>query len=231
MTIKKAYVKAFRCMNFASFIHQSAEAVSNNTSAISIMDYSFGLKISLPFEKESNPFLGNMTTFHYFMVRKFYFAKISSAFIACEGGWGTRDELFEIMTLVQTGKAPLMPIIYVSPTPGHFETDINYAVKKKYLAPEDRDLISIVPSYKYAVRIIKKFYRYVKYISYDKVNHIQIFLEKDLTKEQKNKITRIVEKKYKDVFTGGVRFYKNKFELRGYVHKSYGIVRKIIDSL
>ena len=43
MTIKKAYVKAFRCMNFASFIHQSAEAVSNNTSAISIMDYSFGL--------------------------------------------------------------------------------------------------------------------------------------------------------------------------------------------
>ncbi|MBU0505752.1 LOG family protein [bacterium] len=196
-----------------------------------LMDYSIGLKISLPFEKDPNPYLGTMATFHYFMVRKFFFAKISSAFIACEGGWGTRDELFEIMTLVQTGKAPLMPIIYISPTPEHLKNDVAYAVKKGYINPEDKKLIDFVKSYKQAVKIISKFYKYVNYISYNKGSHIQIYLKKELTAEQKARVKKMVSGKNKKVFTGGVKFYKNKFELRNYVHYSYGLVREIIDKL
>ncbi|EKD50977.1 MAG: hypothetical protein ACD_62C00378G0001 [uncultured bacterium] len=194
-------------------------------------DYSLGLKISLPFEKEPNPYLGVMATFHYFMVRKFFFAKISSAFIACEGGWGTRDELFEIMTLVQTGKAPLMPIVYISPTPMHMQNDINYAVKKGHIAPEDKKLVNVVTSFKQAIRILNRFYRYVNYISYDKMPHITVYLKKDLSEAQKTKLQKTVVEKYPSVFTGGVRFFKNRFELRSYVHKSYGILRCLIDSL
>lgn len=196
-----------------------------------IYNYSVGLKISLPFEPVNNPFVGVYATFHYFMVRKFFFGSLSSAFIACEGGWGTRDELFEILTLVQTGKAPLMPIIYVSPDPKHLTDDIKYCVKKGYISEEDLDLINVVSDYKVAVKLINKFYSVVDKISYDKPYTIEIFTCRDLKAAEKKKITNQVEKKYKNVFEDGVSFTKRKIVLKGYRHKSYGIVKKLILSL
>ena len=165
------------------------------------------------------------------MVRKFFFAAMSSAFIACEGGWGTRDELFEILTLVQTGKAPLMPIIYVSDDPKHLQYDVDYALKKKYISPEDRSLLQIVSDYKEAVKIVKKFYETVNRIIYDNNENIDIYVNRELTAAQKTKITKLVEEKYKQNFAGGVKFFKNKFQLRGFNYKSYGIVRTIIDAI
>lgn len=193
--------------------------------------YSLGLKISLPFEPEHNPHLGVVATFHYFMVRKFFFAKLSSAFIACEGGWGTRDELFEMLTLVQTGKMPLMPIIYISQTPRHFKIDLEYSVKKGYISPDDLNLIQIVSDYKKAVAIVKKFYSYVKKISYEKKKHLEVILRQELKPAQKKRLTNLVQGKYKKVFPGGIRFTNKKFVLRDYSYKSYGIVRNVIDAI
>jgi hypothetical protein len=156
---------------------------------------------------------------------------LSSAFIACEGGWGTRDEMFEILTLVQTGKAPLMPIIYVTPDPAHLINDIEYCIKKEYISPHDRSLLNIVSDHRKAVDIINRFYSVVDKISYDsKPNTIDVTLAKPLSAKQKKTLETLVAKKYKANFSD-IIFGKGKFELRGFNYRSYGIVRNLIDSI
>lgn len=212
--------------------YKNEEAIINSKEFKKILyNYSVGLKISLPFEPVNNPWVGVYATFHYFMIRKFFFGSLSSAFIACEGGWGTRDELFEVLTLVQTGKAPLMPIIYISPDPAHLMNDIDYCVKKQYISEHDRSLIQVVSDYRKAVEIINKFYKVVDKIAYDnKPNTIDIFLQKELSSTQKKKLETLINKKYKANFSD-VTFEKKKIELGGFNYRSYGILRKLIDSL
>jgi uncharacterized protein (TIGR00730 family) len=72
-----------------------------------------GLGISLPFEPHANPYLDRRRAFefHYFFMRKFWFMNLAKAFVVFPGGFGTLDELFEVLTLTQTGKAKAMPIV------------------------------------------------------------------------------------------------------------------------
>lgn len=72
-----------------------------------------GLNISLPFEQHVNDYLThqNAFEFHYFFMRKFWFVNLARAAVTFPGGFGTLDELFELMTLIQTGKAPRMPVV------------------------------------------------------------------------------------------------------------------------
>jgi uncharacterized protein (TIGR00730 family) len=76
-------------------------------------DRSVGMGISLPFEPGLNPYVtpGLAFEFHYFFMRKFMMVSHTVALVACPGGLGTCDELFEIMTLIQTGKHPQIPIV------------------------------------------------------------------------------------------------------------------------
>ena len=193
--------------------------------------YSVGLKISLPFEPVNNPWVGVYATFHYFMIRKFFFGSLSSAFIACEGGWGTRDELFEILTLVQTGKAPLMPIIYISPDPDHLLNDLKYAVKKGYISKPDLNLIQVVKDYREAVKSINRFSSVIERIGYEnKRNTIHIYLAQPLTKAKQQKLKKLIMGPFKENFSD-IIFRKEKFELCGFNYRSYGILRKIIDAI
>ena len=72
-----------------------------------------GACIELPHEKGGNPYLTHRISFRYFFVRKVMFVKYSKAFVILPGGFGTLDELFESLTLVQTGKVPAFPVILV----------------------------------------------------------------------------------------------------------------------
>lgn len=191
--------------------------------------YSLGLRISLPFEEEENPWVGSAATFDYFMVRKFFFATLSQAFIACEGGWGTRDELFEITTLVQTGKSPVMPIIYLSPDPSHLKQDLEHSRKAGYIDQDDIKLLDVVKRPVDAVKIIQNFYTHIERIKYGWNNVIRIFL--------KPKSERIIKKRLVSVwknygkYFAGYRWKKGRLELIDFQGSSYGVVRQFIDQL
>ena len=82
-----------------------------NKGALSNNGESVGLVIELPYEAEPNPFLTTKVSFHYFFVRKVMFVKYSQAFVIMPGGFGTLDEMFEAITLVQTKKVKAFPVI------------------------------------------------------------------------------------------------------------------------
>lgn len=191
--------------------------------------YSIGLRISLPVEEEWNPWVGSGATFHYFMLRKFFFATLSRAFIACEGGWGTRDELFEILTLVQTGKSPLMPIIYVSRDPKHLKQDMMHAVKEKYIGREDLHLISIVKRPAQAVKIIQDFYKFIDRIDYFRRDHIRLYFHHRPSHELKA-VFEALWPKYGNAFES-YRWKGMHLELSGFKGHSYGSLRRLIDKM
>ena len=72
---------------------------------------SIGCNIKLPFEQKPNPYLGRFIEFEHFFIRKVMLVKYSTAFIIMPGGFGTLDEAFEVITLIQTGKLDRFPII------------------------------------------------------------------------------------------------------------------------
>src|SRR5213596_551839 len=86
-------------------------------------DPSFGLAIRLPFEQRTNTFIANdpkLINFKYFFTRKLIFVRASHAIAVFPGGFGTMDEGFEVLTLVQTGKSVPMPIVYVDRPGGDY---------------------------------------------------------------------------------------------------------------
>src|SRR5437660_11602783 len=86
---------------------------------------SFGLNIRLPFEQEANPWIASdpkLITFKYFFTRKLFLVKEASAIAFFPGGFGTCDEVFEALTLMQTGKATIVPVVLVEAGPKPFWT-------------------------------------------------------------------------------------------------------------
>ena len=84
-----------------------------NKGAAQVGGMSIGLNIDLPFEQEPNPYTNIPMNFKYFFVRKVMFVKYAMAFICLPGGFGTMDELFEAMTLMQTRKIKAFPVVLV----------------------------------------------------------------------------------------------------------------------
>ena len=124
---------------------------------------SVGLNIVLPFEQSSNPFVDNdkNINFDYFFVRKTIFLKYSQGFIAMPGGFGTLDELFESITLIQTNKVAHFPIVLVGKK---YWEGLLVWVKQTMLLEEhnisekDLELFHIVDEADEAVAIITEFY-------------------------------------------------------------------------
>jgi uncharacterized protein (TIGR00730 family) len=124
---------------------------------------SIGLNIDLPFEQSSNPFVDydKDVNFRYFFVRKVIFVKYAQAFIACPGGFGTLDELFEVLTLIQTKKITPVPVILVgSEFWGGMKQWIQTTMleKEANVSAKDMDLIPVVDSADEVLKIIKDFY-------------------------------------------------------------------------
>lgn len=82
-----------------------------NRGAKDVGGWSVGCNIRLPFEQDPNPYLDRWLTCEYFFVRKVLLLKYSYAFVALPGGLGTMDELFEVLTLIQTGKVQSFPVV------------------------------------------------------------------------------------------------------------------------
>jgi uncharacterized protein (TIGR00730 family) len=128
---------------------------------------SFGLNIRLPFEQEVNPWIAEdpkLINFKYFFTRKLFFVKEASAVCLCPGGFGTFDEAFEVLTLVQTGKTSIIPIVLLDMPGGEYWLHWEQFVRVQLLAqglisPEDLDLFLITDDVERAVEEIFAFYR------------------------------------------------------------------------
>jgi uncharacterized protein (TIGR00730 family) len=130
-------------------------------------DASIGINILLPFEQSANPIIaGDNKLMHlkYFFTRKLLFVKESDAVALFPGGFGTQDEGFEVLTLIQTGKSHLFPIVMVDEPGGDYwklwhHYIENVLVARKLISPSDLALYKVTDSVEEAVAEIQTFYR------------------------------------------------------------------------
>lgn len=121
---------------------------------------SIGLNIDLPMEQTPNPYQNMSLEFRYFFCRKVMFLKYASGFVVFPGGFGTLDELFESLVLIQTLKQAFFPVILMD---SDFWTGLIDWVKEQmlrksqYISPEDLDVFQILDDPDQAVKVIKEF--------------------------------------------------------------------------
>ena len=125
--------------------------------------FSVGLNIDLPFEQYANPYIDQdkLLNFDYFFVRKVMFVKYAQGFVVLPGGFGTLDELFEAITLIQTKKIARFPIVLVGKSYWEGLLDWikqNMLKKEQNISPTDLDLIKLVDTAEDAVAAIDDFY-------------------------------------------------------------------------
>ena len=124
---------------------------------------SVGLNIELPFEQHDNPYIDidKSLDFDYFFVRKVMFIKYSQGFVVMPGGFGTLDELFEAITLIQTKKIGKFPIVLVGRKywAGLFEWIKNTLFEEGNISPKDLDLIALVDTEDEVLEVIDAFYK------------------------------------------------------------------------
>jgi len=119
---------------------------------------SVGLHIELPKEQKPNEYANVRVKFKYFFIRKVMFVKYAVAYVIMPGGFGTMDELFEALTLIQTNRIRAFPVIMVGSTfwAGLINWFKETLIKEKTISPEDLDIFQVVDSPEDAVQIIKK---------------------------------------------------------------------------
>ena len=130
-------------------------------------EQSFGLNIRLPFEQEANPWIASdpkLITFKYFFTRKLFLVKEASAVALFPGGFGTMDETFELLTLMQTGKATIVPVVLVEAGPKPYWRIWDRwvqatLVERRLIDANDSAFYQVVDSAEAAARAITHFYR------------------------------------------------------------------------
>jgi len=133
---------------------------AGNKGAAKAKGRSIGLNIDLPFEQKPNRYITDLINFHYFFCRKVMFVKYATAFIIFPGGYGTLDEFFESITLIQTRRMGKFPVIlYGSKFWGGLVDWLKESVlKEKNIDLEDLDIFQTVDTPEDAIKVIKKFY-------------------------------------------------------------------------
>ena len=169
-------------------------------------DPSFGLAIRLPFEQATNVHIANdpkLINFKYFFTRKLVFVRSSHAIALFPGGFGTMDEGFEVLTLVQTGKSVPMPIVFVDHPGGEFwrtwqKTIDKLLLSRGLISEHDLRLYKITHDIDEAVHEVTHFYSNYHSVRYIK-DDLVIRLHRKLSQEQLEEINR----QYSDIKTSG----------------------------
>ena len=127
-----------------------------NRGAKDVGGKSIGCNIVLPFEQKPNPYLDKWMDFEYFFVRKTLLIKYSYAFVICPGGFGTLDEFFEALTLIQTGKIEKFPVvIFDDGFHSNITEHIKVMIEKKTISPNDENLFLVTNDVNEAISYIK----------------------------------------------------------------------------
>lgn len=167
---------------------------------------SFGLAIRLPFEQLTNPFIANdpkLINFKYFFTRKLIFVRSSHAIALFPGGFGTMDEGFEVLTLVQTGKSVPMPIVFIDSAGSNYWGKWQEYVEKQLLArglisPNDLRLYKITSNVDEAVREVQHFYS-----NYHSLRYVRDELVLRLQRAPNAEQLAEIQKRFGDILTRG----------------------------
>jgi uncharacterized protein (TIGR00730 family) len=169
-------------------------------------EHAFGVNIRLPHEEGANPFIAQdpkLVEMRYFFTRKLMLIKESHAYAILPGGFGTQDEAFELLTLLQTGKAEPAPVVMME-TPGgtYWQGWLRFveeqAIGAGYVSPDDRALFKVTTSVEEASQELLGFYR--NYHSCRWVGHLLVL--RLLTPPSKRELADL-NKRFADVVTGG----------------------------
>ncbi len=207
---------------------------------------SFGVAIRLPFETTANDIIADdkkLIHFRYFFTRKLMFLFHAEAVALFPGGFGTMDELYETLTLIQTGKASMVPIVLIEGEVGYWEAFERFTteaqLKRGWISPEDVNLYKICRSPHEAASHIHHFYR--RY-------HSSRYIRDTLVLRTKSPLAdnelRELEREFKVLFkSGGLEQTKGPLEPEGGVYpelwrlsfhhtrRAFGLVRSMIDRI
>jgi len=209
---------------------------------------SFGCNIRLPWEQTANPVIAEsdkLVTFRYFFTRKLTFIRHSDAVVLFPGGFGTMDEAYETLTLLQTGKSQMMPLILIDRPGGtywkHWASHVrDHLLRDELISAEDMNLITVTDDPDRAVRVIKRFYRNYHSTRFVKGNFV-IRLQHAPTETA----LEALNEDFADIVTGEPFHVRDAFDeekedhdypdlprlVFGFDQKSYGRLRKLIDVL
>lgn len=210
------------------------------------LENSIGLNITLPFEQHANATVDgtdNLLSFHFFFTRKLFFVKEADALVLCPGGFGTLDEALEVLTLIQTGKSPLVPVILLDEPGGTYWQDAMGFMERqllghRYILPSDMRLMRRVHSAEDAVALIAQFYS-----NY----HSSRWLKGEYTLRMNHALSEAAMKRLNNEFTdlclssgfmqhGGCQVGEDDAELRGlprlafiFNARDHGRLRELLD--
>lgn len=169
-------------------------------------EYSFGVNIRLPFEQAANEVIQKdpkLVTFKYFFTRKLVFVKEADAFAMFPGGFGTHDEAFEALTLLQTGKSDPMPIVFIDTPGGDYwkrwrEFVGDCFVRRGLISEEDVQLFRVTDRVEEAVEEITGFYR-----NYHSSRYVNGTLVIRLQRAPGPELLEKVNREFHDLLTAG----------------------------
>ncbi|MDP3980969.1 MAG: LOG family protein [Chlamydiota bacterium] len=209
---------------------------------------SFGVNIRLPFEQKANWIIKNdpkLITYKYFFVRKLFFMKESYAIVLFPGGFGTLDEGYEALTLMQTGKARLLPIVMIAPPGNTYWHDWLSFVKKHMLRKElihqsDLSFFKITSSVAEARDEILRFYRV-----YHSMRFVGTRLVIRTNVEVSDSLIQEISEEFEDIIDSGQiqkgKALREEYNEKDIVHlprlifyfdrRSYGRLRQMINKL
>lgn len=169
-------------------------------------DRSMGVNIALPFEQLANEIIrgdNKLVTMKYFFTRKLMFVKECDAVVCLPGGFGTLDEAFEVLTLLQTGKRELMPLVFLDAPGGSYWEDWLAYIRRhlfdgEMISPEDMSLFRVTESVEETVDEILRFYRVFDSMEYVN-NRLVLRLQKPISESMLN----LIQHDFAEILTDG----------------------------